>query len=150
MLLVSKQYKSQVDLLRRQFVKRESTEYILKGAHPNPVPANGLELYMKMIWVHGGGNYNFPILNSGIDRKRSTSMRISTFLASLHELCATRYPRHWWRNTGPRKLHLNLPFWMTDKSSKILVYLCGVGNLKFLVTFNSSYLFGLLCWLDYN
>jgi hypothetical protein len=56
MLLESEQYKTQADLLRRRFVERESTEYILKRAHPNMVPADGLELYMKTIWVRSGGN----------------------------------------------------------------------------------------------
>jgi hypothetical protein len=51
MLLSSQQYKSQVESLRKRLVEKKSTNYLLKGAYSNSVPADGLELYMKTIWV---------------------------------------------------------------------------------------------------
>ncbi|KAF8798982.1 P-loop containing nucleoside triphosphate hydrolase protein [Phlegmacium glaucopus] len=50
MLLAPQQYKSQVESLRKRFVEKESTNYLLKDAFPNSVAADGLELYMKTIW----------------------------------------------------------------------------------------------------
>ena len=108
-LLAPEQYKSQVDLLRRRFVERESTDYVFNRAL---LPADGLELYMSMIWVRDNVNYNFLSLNGNFDSKQSSSMSVSIFLASmnfLHEPCATGYPSHCWRDTEMR-LCLNLPF----------------------------------------
>jgi hypothetical protein len=52
--LESDRYKSEVGLLRKRFVQRDGMDYILKHAHPNTIPADGLEPYMRMIWVRGG------------------------------------------------------------------------------------------------
>lgn len=146
-MFASEQYKSQVDSLRKRFVERESSGYIFNRTLLNKVPADDLEVFMKMIWVRGGVNYNFFSLNGSFNRKKSSSTSVSTFLASmnfLHELCVTGYLGHCWRDTNPR-LRLNLPFSMKDESSTNLAYICETGNLNFLVNFGANYVFHFLC-----
>ena len=49
--LAPEQYNSRVNSLRKRFVEKESTDYLLKDAHPNSISVDGLETYMKTIWV---------------------------------------------------------------------------------------------------
>ncbi|KAF8124861.1 root hair defective 3 GTP-binding protein-domain-containing protein [Mycena galopus ATCC 62051] len=60
--LDSGRYKSEVGLLRKRFVERDSVDYILKHAHPNTISAEGLEPYMRMIWetILLNENLNLP------------------------------------------------------------------------------------------
>ena len=44
-------YKRCASSLRQRFVDPESRGYIFERAHPNTIPADGLELYMTMAWV---------------------------------------------------------------------------------------------------
>ncbi|KAF8961824.1 root hair defective 3 GTP-binding protein-domain-containing protein [Flammula alnicola] len=84
MLLASEQYKSQVDLLRRRFVERESTEYVLRQARTNTVPADGLELYMTTIWETIRLNENLDLPGQHELLARAMCNKIST---SLLERC---------------------------------------------------------------
>lgn len=76
MLLAPQQYKSQVELLRKRFVEKESTNYLLKDALPNSVAADGLELYMKTIWVRNIKALQFVDAKLLLDRRPSGPMRI--------------------------------------------------------------------------
>ncbi|KAJ6568689.1 root hair defective 3 GTP-binding protein-domain-containing protein, partial [Mycena capillaripes] len=60
--LESDRYKSEVVLLRKRFVERDGMDYILKHAHPNTIPADGLESFMRMIWetILLNENLNLP------------------------------------------------------------------------------------------
>ena len=44
-------YKHRVSSLRQRFVDPERGDYVFKRTHPNGIPADGLELYMTMVWV---------------------------------------------------------------------------------------------------
>jgi hypothetical protein len=75
MLLAPQQYKSQVESLRKRFVEKESINYLLKDAFPNSVAVDGLELYMKTIWVQIIEALQFVDAKLFLDRIPSAPMR---------------------------------------------------------------------------
>lgn len=44
-------YKKGIDALKARFVNKGNPGYVFKQARPPNVPASGLEVYMKNIWV---------------------------------------------------------------------------------------------------
>lgn len=55
----SEQYNSQVNLLRKRFVEKQSSDYLLKNADPNSISADGLELRISKSCHLLTLNYNF-------------------------------------------------------------------------------------------
>ena len=51
LMLAPDHYNRRASSLRQRFVDQERGDYIFKRAHPNTIPADGLELYMTMAWV---------------------------------------------------------------------------------------------------
>ncbi|KDR70834.1 hypothetical protein GALMADRAFT_75720 [Galerina marginata CBS 339.88] len=61
-LHASEQYNSEVNSLRKRFVDKQSSDYLLKDADPNAISADGLDLYMQTIWgaLRTNENLNLP------------------------------------------------------------------------------------------
>jgi len=50
-VLTPDHYKRRVSTLRQRFADQERGDYVFKQTHSNGIPADGLELYMTMVWV---------------------------------------------------------------------------------------------------
>lgn len=127
----SEQYHSRVDSLRSRFIEEQNADYLFRDAYPSNVPLDGLEIYLKSVWVSNMPNFvpPTPTLHS-LHRRQLATMNIWIFpacMSFLQEPCAARSQLHCYRTMGTWSTS-TLPFWTKERSSITLVYFWIIGN----------------------
>lgn len=52
-ILAAEKFESEVQVLRKRFVDKDSEDYVFKPAYHKRIPADGVAMYMEGIWVCG-------------------------------------------------------------------------------------------------